>query len=166
MNAAVRRWAWRRLRRPHRAATRSYRWTARSCSWPWRPLSESETTRGRRRSPSFRRETGQRQTLRGCKSDNWWWLSECDANTNPQSLVQPTHSAYTQACQRSVLHRLHLQLTVAHGPPSSTLRQTWLKHTHIYAMKTKLAYTFPLRFLIKTCSFGTSQTPVEREFQN
>lgn len=67
MNVSARRRAWRRPRRQRRAATRSCRWTARSFSWPWCPYSESGITRGRRRRPPFRRETGQRQRHRECK---------------------------------------------------------------------------------------------------
>lgn len=67
MNTTVRRWDWRRLRRQYRAATRSCRWTSRSFSWLWHQCNESEITRGRRRRLPFRRETGRRQRLRGCK---------------------------------------------------------------------------------------------------
>ena len=82
-NIAVRRRAWRRLCRQLRAATRYWKWTVRSSSWLWRQCSGSEITRERRRRLPSRSETERRQRLRGCKRDNWQWLSECDADTNP-----------------------------------------------------------------------------------
>lgn len=64
---SVKRWAWRRMYRQLIAAAGPCRWTMRRFSWLWRSHSESEIMRGRRRKQPFRRETGPRQRLRGCK---------------------------------------------------------------------------------------------------